>query len=372
MKYHYYLIISIVMWVLQSTVGHAADQVDRDSSQEPHQGQMLFWKVPKSGKAALLPDISLTGSFAGAYFRDDPVGDQAENPSRTGFNFQGIELGIQSIVDPYVRADIFIVFTEDQVEVEEAAVTTLALPYHFQIKAGKLLAQFGRENTHHLEQLNFADYSPLSRYTFGNEGFKEVGVEASVLFPLPWFSQLTAQALQGENTGNFDGTRKGDFAYLAHLTNTFDLSPTLTLQHGFSGAFGFNNTDVGNQTQIYGTDLYLRWRPSTRRGIKWQTEYMYRRQETGTSGFVTDGGLDSQLIFQIARRWETGLRFDWLGLPDVGFKQRDLSYQLTFLATEFFKLRAQYNYIVTDTTRDGHEAFLQMQFNIGPHGAHSF
>ncbi|MDO8461256.1 MAG: hypothetical protein Q7S98_00180, partial [Deltaproteobacteria bacterium] len=196
---------------------------------------------PKKNSAALLPDISAIGSLAGAYFRQDPVGDQGENPARTGFNLQGLELALQSVIDPYVRGDLFILFKEEGVEVEEAVVTTLALPWNLQVRAGKLKARFGRENTQHLHSFNFVDQSLANRYFLGVEGLTELGGELSLLLPTPWFSELSFAMLQGENADNFDGGRKQDFAYLGHWTNTVDLTDDLTVQSGFSGAFGFNN-----------------------------------------------------------------------------------------------------------------------------------
>lgn len=352
-----------------SVLTHAAEPEGTEPQKEK---QLLLWKVPATGSKALIPDISLIGTFAGGFFRDDPGDDQGENPSRTGFNFQGIELAIQSVVDPYVRGDAFILFIEDGVEVEEAVLTTLSLPLNLQIRGGILLPKFGRQNTQHLEKLDFVDFSRVVRHFFGQEGFSELGVEISVLVPVRWFSELSFEFLQGENEGNFDGARKGDFAYLGHLTNTFDLSKDLTLQTGFSGVFGFNDTARGNMTQIYGTDLYLRWKPSERRGLKWQTEYFLRRREIPGDTEV-EGGLYSQVIGQFARRWESGLRFERIGLPMEGVPEWSVTPMVAFLATEFFRLRAQYSLIDTNASSHlQHEAFLQAQFNMGVHGAHSF
>lgn len=347
-------------------------------SGQPADKQILLWKVPSSGRKALIPDISLIGTIAGGWFRDDPAAgaapatDQGENPSRTGFNFQGAELGIQEVVDPYVRGDVFILFKEHEVEVEEATVTTLSLPWNLQIRAGKLLAKFGRQNAQHLEQLDFVDNSLTNRYFFGPEGFHELGAELSVLFPLPWFSEFTFQFLQGENPGNFDGPRKEDFAYLGRWTNGFDVTPNLAGQVDLSGTVGFNDTARGNTTQIYGADLYLRWKPSERRGLKWQTEYFLRRKEI-VGGSLTEGGVYSQLVYRFARRWEAGIRGERIGLPSEGLRRWGVSPAITFVATEFFHLRGQYNWIHTDgISKEQHEAFLQIGFNMGPHGAHSF
>ena len=64
----------------------------------------------------LLPDISAIGSFAGAFDtydverlspREGPFGPK-DKPTPL---FQELELGLQSVIDPYARADIFISFT---------------------------------------------------------------------------------------------------------------------------------------------------------------------------------------------------------------------------------------------------------------------
>ncbi len=349
----------------------AAEEEVETADSEPKQesSQILVWEVPKKGAAKLLPNISLIGSLAGAYFRDDPAGEQGENPSRTGFNLQGLELSLQSVVDPYIRADIFILFKEDEVEVEEAFITTLSLPANLQIRAGILLAKLGLLNTQHIEQWDFVDQAFANRYFFGVEGFGELGLELSWLLPTPWFSELSLEWLQGENDVNFNGTAKSEFVYLGHWKNFFELTNDLSFQVGASGAFGKNEND--RFTQIYGTDFYLRWRPSERLGLKWQTEYVLRR--LGTVGQnLTEGGLYSQVVFQFARRWEAGLRYDHIGWPSEGFNQTALSPVLTFLASEFFRLRAQYNYVDDPSSRIQHQAFLQLQFNMGPHGAHIF
>ncbi|MBU0505097.1 MAG: hypothetical protein ABII18_08350 [bacterium] len=370
MQRHCYALMLVVCLVFVSFHAQATEIEENDNTTE--QGQVLLWKINKTGSKALLPDISLIGMVAGAYFRDDPANAQGPNPSRTGFNFQGAELAIQSVVDPYIRGDVFIHFMEDAFEVEELYITTLSLPLNLQFKVGKMRAHFGRENLQHVDSMSFVDYSRLRRYFLGNEGFVEWGSELSVLLPVKWFSEITFGFYQGMNDDNFNSPDKSDFAYLTHIKNAFDITVHTTVQLGLSGSWGNNGTASGNLTQIYGADFYVRWRPSDRKGIKWQTEYYYRRlQDVGTT--AVEGGLTSQFIYQFAKRWETGVRFDAVGFPDNGFKQYQASPMLTFLATEFFRLRTQYNYLHIDgVAKKQHEVFLQMIFNMGPHGAHAF
>jgi hypothetical protein len=98
----------------------------------------------------VLPDISAIGSFAAVQDGYD-VGrfsprEGAQGPSgKPTFLFQELELGLQAVIDPYFRADAFIAFTPGGASVEEAYLTTLALPagvftdiYHGEVFVDKL------------------------------------------------------------------------------------------------------------------------------------------------------------------------------------------------------------------------------------------
>lgn len=324
------------------------------------------------GLQKLLPDISLIASFTGGYFSDDPAGATGHDPARTGFTLQEIELAIQSVVDPYFRADAFLAFHETGAELEEAYVTTFALPKGLQIRGGMFLLPFGRHNPKHLEQWHFVDNMLVSKYLLGPENLSELGVEISYLFPLPFFLQVQGTFTNGDNDTSFGGQRKQDFLYQGRVSASFDLSADTTLLIGGSGATGFNNTGLGNQTQLYGGDLLVRWRPRPGRGITWQSEYIFRSLQ-GPGTLLRDGGAYSYLDFQFHRRWHTGARFDTMGLPeDAITREWRLTPAVTFDPTEFSRLRAQYELDKVSGADAVHAVFLQLQFNIGPHGAHAF
>lgn len=324
------------------------------------------------GLQKLLPDISLIASFTGGYFSDDPAGATGHDPARTGFTLQEIELAIQSVVDPYFRADVFLSFPEAGVELEEAYVTTLGLPKGLQIRGGKFQLPFGRHNQKHLEQWHFIDNMLVTKNLLGPENLNEIGVEVSYLFPLPFFLQLQGTFTNGDNDTSFGGRRKQDFLYQGRVYASFDLSAGTTLLIGGSGATGFNSTGLGNQTQLYGGDLLVKWRPRPSRGITWQSEYIFRSLQ-GAGTLLRDGGAYSYLDFQFHRRWHAGARFDYVGLPDdVITREWRFTPALTFDPTEFSRLRAQYSFDKTNGADGVHAAFLQLQFNIGTHGAHAF
>ncbi len=51
-----------------------------------------------------------------------------------------------------------------------------------------------------------------------------------------------------------------DFVYVPRWENSFDLSPTQAVLAGVSGAFGSNETGANTNTQIYGADLFYKWK----------------------------------------------------------------------------------------------------------------
>ena len=97
---------------------------------------------------ALNPQISLNGLFSTAYFSEpDHLNFGGHDPQGTGFTLQNLELTLGAVVDPYVRADAHIIYLledgETVIEIEEAYLTTLTLPYRLQLIAGQFFTRFG-------------------------------------------------------------------------------------------------------------------------------------------------------------------------------------------------------------------------------------
>lgn len=324
----------------------------------------------RSGANSFLPDISLIGTMTMAAFNNDP-GPSGHNPERTGFNLQEIELSLQADIDSYARADIFFAFSEMGVELEEGFLTSQSLPGGLQIRAGKLKMPFGRFNQRHLETWSFVNDPLVSNRLLGAEGYNEFAIVPSWTPKLPFFLKFEGGFAQGDNAGNFDGTRKQDFSYLGRISTSFDLSPEVTVLMGASGAFGFNDTGLGHSTHLFGGDLFLKWMPETFKGLSWTTEYMYRNKEViGTT--ETDGGFYTELVGQWSKRWQAGARFDLYGVPEVAERRYRLSPMIKFMPSEFLSFRAQYDYEHPDVGTVVHAGYLQMIFAMGPHGAHAF
>ncbi len=374
-------------------------------------------------------DISAIGTFAAGGSTEKHVEDLqpgGHDPQRRGFNVQGVELTLSGIVDPYFRAQTNIVFHSgghshhgeggSNVELEEAFLETLALPANLQLRGGLFLTEFGRHNTQHIHAWSFVDQPLINSRMFGGDGLRNPGARISWLAPTPFFSELffTVQDSTGETAYSFrnpDGFRDhtffrgnpieehdaeeiggiDDLLYTVRYAASTDFGEGHTLLGGISSAFGPNSPtedSAAGRTEIYGADLYWHWSPADQVAgypfVAWQTEAMLRRFEMrNPSETFEDYGFYTQLSYGFTRGWVAGLRYDWIrgAMKDAETEAGEslelpnrwrLSPNLTFHPSEFSRIRLQYNYDERDGDETDHTVWLQVQFSIGPHGAHTF
>jgi hypothetical protein len=253
--------------------------------------------APATGAASaaasnLNPDLAVITDLALAAFSNEaPLQTGGHDPRKNGFNLQQLELSIRKAVDPYFRFDGNIVFSQFGVEIEEAYATTLALPASLQLRAGQFLTRVGRLNATHPHAWDFVDQPFVIGRLFGAEGNRGLGLELSYLTPLPWYVELVGSLTDaaGEATArSFHGAQDlGVFSPLdlqATLAakQFFPLSDDLSLAWGLTAALGPNATGHRNRTDIYGSDLYLKYRPITTGShtvIALQAEWFYRRRQ---------------------------------------------------------------------------------------------
>lgn len=343
---------------------------------------------------SLLPDLSVTLDVAAAAFsRREPLQTGGHDPVENGFTLQQLELALASMVDPYFRFDANLVFSSFGVEIEEAYATTLALPGLLQLRAGQFLTRFGRINPTHLHSWDFVDQPFAIGRVFGGEGNRGAGAELSVLAPLPWFVELSGAATmaRGEGTARsfFGAEDLGvesplDLQYTAALKQFFPLGDDLSLSFGVSAATGPNPTGRSNRTDVYGVDVYLKYRPITRAStlvLSLQSEWLYRRRQI-PSALLQDATGYVQAFLRFARRWETAVRWE-LGTPVKGAldpldpewtenRQRTTA-SLTFRPTEFSRIRAQGG-VDAPAWLDAPiwSAMLAIEITAGSHAAHPF
>jgi hypothetical protein len=288
------------------------------------------------------------------------------------------EVSLQAVVDPYARADFFLAFGEEGVEVEEGFATFTTLPGGLLAKVGRMRPAFGKINTLHLHVLPWPDEPlPVVNFLGGDEGWVGTGVSVARMIPLPGdiFSEVTLQAFRGEAEGLFEAPSRGDLAYNGHYRIFSDLTEAANLDVGLSYARGPNGLTGRSDTRLEGIDATFRWKPlrtATYRSASVRGEYVRSRKDELAGAALADGWFLSA-EYQLAKRWFAGARVERAErADDAALQDRGLAAILTFWPSEFSQLRAELRRRTYAGGETANEALLQIQFAIGAHGAHPF
>lgn len=330
-----------------------------------------------AGAPRLLPDISAIGSGVLVWNRDDvatlsPRGGPYGPAGKVTPIFRELELALQAAVDPFARAEVTLAFGPEGAGVEEAYVTTLALPAGLQLRAGKLYAPWGRLNPQHPHAWDFVDPPLAASRLVAAEALGGPGLDLAWLTPLPWFVELH---LAYQETTPLEG-EPGRRTVTGRLSQFVELAEGATLGVGLSGA-RLDEPGAGAWRDLLGADLYLKLRrPSSRAYLALQGE-LYARRLSGTGGATGDGtrlGGYAQLVYRASREWAFGGR--WETAPSLAEDRPGPEQRFTALATwytsEFMRLRLQGSHDRLPGGKAGLEAILALEFAIGAHGAHPF
>ncbi len=362
-------------------------------------------KLEKGGKKQLEqgsflqkmnPDIGFVLDVGLGWHSADERAEQGGHAiDRNGFTIQGLEFAASANVDPFFRFEMN--FELSHLHLHEIFVQTLSLPLNLQLKAGYLIADFGRENRKHLHVWSFVN-PPLAHTRFlSEEHFGGTGAEISYLAHLPWYLLLSVSALDtGTNTqfssstfasvdktdaGKTDGAE--DFVYVARAANFFELSEDFSLSLGASGAWGQSPYVPDNRATLYGADLYFKYRPLGGGNddffCAFTAEYFLRDVQI-PKDFARDHGLYAQLDFQFDREWQSALRFDYVAKisgdpPDdsISKKKMRAAASVSYAPSHFSKVRIQYEFNKDDRFASyDHAVYLQLEVSAGAHGAHSY
>jgi hypothetical protein len=324
-----------------------------------------------SAAKALNPDISVIGDFLGSAGKNNvrPV------PS---LEMHETEVGLQAIIDPYARGDVFISFGESGVEIEEAYLTFTSLPGGLTARVGKMRADFGKVNTIHNHALAWTD-RPLvtENLVNGEEGIGDAGASLSRILPAPKgiFLEAIGQAYRGDSGTLFVANRRDDISVVGRLHGYGDFNDNTNLDMGFSYARGHNDLGSSFLTNLYGIDATLRWKPLRRaiyHSFLWRNEFVWSRRDE-LSMQQRAFGMYSAAEYRMNRRWTLGGRFDWSERP-TNASQRDAGFSalLTYWPSEFSQIRGQYRFTRYDGKQDANELRFQFLFVMGAHGAHPF
>jgi hypothetical protein len=345
----------------------------------------------------------LDGTFG--YFSKNPdkyripgfaLGPDA-GPGTRGFNVNESEVNLSASVDPYLYGNLTLAFSKDSVSVEEGFLQTTSLPYGFTVRAGRFFSGVGYMNEQHAHVWDFVD-TALPYRALLNTQYDDDGVQLRWLAPTETFLEFGAEAFRGDSfPASGPGSRwAGAYSGFAHVGA--DLSESSTFRTGLS----YLHTKAINRTTNDGADVFrgaddtwiadfvYKWAPEgnpVETNFKLQAEYFLQNETGAFNGLGVDSpwrrGWYAQGVYQFARGWQTGLRYDRLSanspgpelagstLDPLGATPQRFSVDLTYFTSEFGRFRLQYNLDEARPKTD-HQALLQYTISIGAHGAHQF
>ena len=394
--------------------------------------------VRSAGENAFNPAISLIMQGTLARNSRDPAGYQITGfapsggevgPPGRGLNLAESELVISANIDPYFRGVLIAALTpENEVEVEEAFIQTLALGRGFTLKGGRFFSGIGYQNEIHQHAWDFQD-APLAYKAFLGGRLNDDGLQLKWVAPTELFVELGTELGRARVFPGTDRNRTaaGAWSLFGHIGG--DVGASTAWRAGLSylraspRERAFEDADsLGNpvnqsfsgKSRLWVADFILKWAPGGNASVtnfKLQGEY-FRRREEGTVTYddsaqaapqfgapFTDryasrqSGWYLQGIYQFMPRWRVGYRHDRLdygavanGLAVSGLGPTAADFPLLMTAhnpkrssamldwspTEFSRLRLQ---LASDKSRFGvtdNQLLVQYIFSLGAHGAHRF
>ena len=386
------------------------------------------------GESAFNPGISLILNGTYANLSQDPNGFRIDGfvptlgevgPPNRGLSLGESELVISANVDHYFRGTMIVALTpENEAEVEEAYVQTLAFPLGLTAKAGRFLSGVGYLNEFHPHAWDFTD-APLANKVFLGGQLGDDGIQLKWVAPTDLYLDIGAEMgkgrqfpsgsdrnKNGSGSGNFFTHVGGDIgssmAWQAGLSYLSTTAKDRTYDDADSTGTPVTNSFSG-RSRLWALSGILKWAPNrnpTYTNFKLQGEFFRRRENgdltfdtggatsggTQTGGYTsTQSGLYVQGVYQFMPQWRVGYRYDRLdfgttsvGLVDSGaliaadfpilapYNPTRHTVMADWSGSEFSRIRLQ---LAQDKSRSDvtdKQVFVQYIMSLGAHGAHKF
>lgn len=335
------------------------------------------------------------------------IGEEAGR-SGEGLTLDEAELNINANIDDKFFGNITAALAyedgETEVELEEAYIKTLGLPYGLSAKAGRFFAPIGYINENHAHTDDFADRA-LPNRVFLNGGYKDNGIQASIVLPTDLYSEIGAFGFQGNDFpgGGNEGSDPGAYGAYAKLGG--DIGDNQSWLAGFSMMHSKPENRIGNDdnvtfngdSNLYAASLRYTWDPTgnpVEQQVTLQGEY-FLRDENGTYEDIASGigavnydgqqsGWYAQGVYKFLPEWRVGARYSRLDADDVpfdlvgtelnsnGHDPWNATTMVDWSNSEFSRIRLQYGYEELADDQQDNQILLQYIVSLGAHPAHKF
>lgn len=357
---------------------------------------------------AFNPGISLILNGTAARMSRDPEAyaipgfplDGEAGPGEEGLSIAESELVVSANVDDKFYGRVTAAISpEDELELEEAYLQTLALPEGLTLKAGRFFSDIGYLNSKHPHSWDFVDAPLAYRALLGNT-FGDDGVQLRWLAPTDQYVELGAEVFRGDAFPTAGAAKGGAGTRSLFVHTGGDVGMSTSWRAGLSWLTGEAvNREVpsgyvfNGSTDLAIADFVWKWAPNGnpyRRNLVLQAEYLHRAEDgsyvigPATNPYdVQQSGWYAQAVYQFMPRWRAGIRFDRLHADDpgsafrntlldpAGHTPRRTSLMLDFSNSEYSRIRLQYNRDESGSELD-HQWYLQYIMSLGAHGAHRY
>lgn len=365
--------------------------------------------TPMSSISAFNPYISVVLNGGYNYYSNKDkeiggfqIGEEGESPDK-GFSLGESEINIGANVDDKFLANLTAAVVsedgDDKIELEEAFIQTIGLPYGITATAGRMKPVFGYLNEKHAHTDEFAD-RPLPYRVFLNNAYRDDGLQTAIVLPTDFYAEIGGGLYKG---GYFPASSEGsgDGAANAFIKFGGDITDNQAWLAGFSYLYAKSNKgresdDIvfKGKDNLYGLSLKYTYAPSGNNKeseLAIQGEYLFRNEKgkynIEDAGFKqynnNSSGWYLQGTYKFLTNWKVGYRYAQMRPDDVpnsfkdtpldsqGHKPEMHSLMAEWNNSEFSRIRLQYNYDKT-SKKDDNQIVLEYTVSFGAHGAHSF
>jgi len=339
---------------------------------------------------ALNPEISVTGDLFGQVIKGST---DTEN-----FFAREFEIAIQSNLDPFSRAKVFITRHAPGGEitpfetgldggegtalnVEEGYMEGVKLPLNVGLKVGLFHQQFGMLNRWHSHAYPFQSRDLPNLAFFGEEPLAGTGVSVHYLAPFGGGGagtyEATVEVTRSENELLWGTSDRP--SVLVNVNGFWQLSASTDLNLALTRVnASYEDTDNLFDRVVYGGEVAFTWRPPSRasyRGLNFHGGVKVVDGLVGLDGSRAPGGrnrakgLWTMAELRLGYSWLAGARYDWTEDPhDPTQTSTLLAPTLTWWQSEFVRVRAEYD-VLGRSFMDGRDGrlFIQVTFSMGPH-----
>lgn len=340
-----------------------------------------------------------------------------------GFALGHSELVLSGNIDHQFKGQLVTVLAshggETELELEEAWIETLSLPFGLKLKAGRMLSNIGYLNSKHMHEDAFVERPAVYRAFLGGHYFDD-GVQMSWLAPTDFYLQANIEALSGKplDAGYSDPVTIG--VYTANAQIGGDIGVEHSWRWGVSHVYNANGRQFGHAEHtdhdhhdhhehdhaghshgpsmtgrnLYGTDFTWKWAPEgnyRQTNVRATSEFWYLDNRFDQALAKVPGaeqsaqGWYAEVAYQFQPSWTVSTRYG--EVRTVGgdvhahgdhfhgeftrddLKEWDLA--LDWHASHFGRLRGQVTY-EEHVHHDQTLFSLQYVMSFGAHHAHAF